>query len=274
MNSPFQHLQAVVLDWAGTAIDYGSRAPASVFQEIFHQRGINISAGEARGPMGMAKRDHIAAIAALPQVESAWVEKYGRTCSEDDIDSMYQDFLPLQKETLASHCELIPGIAKLFEDLKESQLKIGSSTGYTRELMEVVVPAARAQGYAPECVLGAEDAPRGRPAPYLLFTAAMQLDVFPMWRIVKVDDTPVGIQAGRNAGCWTVGITRTGNGVGLSEKELESLSESDQTERIESAGQQLSEAGADYLLESAADLMPLLREIDARIDAGERPSLA
>ena len=51
----------------------------------------------------------------------------------------------------------------------------------------------------------------------------MRLDVFPMTSMVKVDDTPVGIEAGRNAGCWTVGVTRTGNCVGLSVEEIDQL---------------------------------------------------
>ena len=272
MNESFKHLCGVVLDWAGTTIDFGSRAPASVFQEIFRQRGIAISQAEARGPMGMAKRDHIAAIASTTRIADAWKTTHGHVCSEDDIDAMYRDFLPLQKATLASHCDLIPGIAEMFRNMRECELKIGSSTGYTRELMDVVVPIAREQGYDPDCVLCAEDAPKGRPAPFLLFIAAMQLHIYPMWRIVKVDDTPVGIEAGKNAGCWTVGVTRTGNGVGLSESEFEALSEEERTAKIQTAGETLLSADADYLVESAADLMPVLREIDDRISSGNRPS--
>ena len=110
MTETFQCLKAVVLDWAGTTIDHGSRAPAIVFQEIFRRRGVPISAAQARGPMGMAKRDHLAAIAALPEVSRAWETIYGRPCGEADIDAMYVDFLPLQRETLRNHCDVIAGV--------------------------------------------------------------------------------------------------------------------------------------------------------------------
>ena len=271
MTEQCQHLKAIVLDWAGTTVDHGSRAPAIVFQEIFRRSGIDITPAQAREPMGMAKRDHIAAITAMPDVAAAWQAKFGRPCNEDDIDAMYEQFLPLQKATLGEHCDLIPGVADAIEASRQRGLKIGSSTGYTHELMDVVVPKAKTQGYSPDCVLCAEDAPRGRPAPYLLYEAAKLLDVYPMRSIVKVDDTDVGIQAGRNAGCWTVGITRTGNYVGLSIDELAALPAAEVETLCQQAGNRLTNAGAHFILESVAEIGGVITEIERRIAQGESP---
>jgi len=266
-----QFLKAVVLDWAGTTVDHGSRAPAIVFQEIFRQRGIPITAAQARGPMGMAKREHIAAIAALPAVAAAWAAEFGQPCTEREIDLMYADFLPLQKQTLKQHCDVIPGVPEAINALRGLGLKIGSSTGYTRELMEIVTAAARDQGYSPDCVLCAEDAVRGRPAPYLLYEAAHRLDVYPLWAVAVVDDTPVGIQAGRNAGCWTIGVTRTGNGLGLSLEETDLLPAAERRRRCAAAAEQLVAAGAHYTIESVADIVPIILQIDQRGASGELP---
>lgn len=268
MAEQFQNLKAVVFDWAGTMIDHGCMAPAFVFREIFQQRGIEISTSQAREPMGMAKRAHIAAVAGMPEVAAAWQAKYGRSCSEEDVDAMYADFLPMQKQVLKDHCQLILGAAEIAKFSRDRGLKIGSSTGYTRELMEVVTAEAAKQGYEPDCVLCAEDAPKGRPAPYLLHEAAKRMDVYPMWHIVKVDDTPVGIEAGRNAGCWTVGITRTGNGVGLSEDQLAPLSNDEIQNLCSKAATPLQNAGAHYIIETVADLEPILFEIDSLISEG------
>lgn len=271
MTKRCQHLKAVVLDWAGTTVDHGSRAPAMVFREIFHRRGIEITAEQAREPMGMAKREHIAAITAMPEVAQAWREQFGRPCSSEDIDAMYADFLPLQKETLREHCDVIRGVADAVNSCREMGLKIGSSTGYTRELMEIVTAAAREQGYEPDCVLCAEDAPRGRPAPYLLYTAAIQLDVYPMKSIVKVDDTVVGIEAGRNAGCWSIGVTRTGNGLGLSEEEIAALPVETVERRCAAVSAAFSAAGAHDTVPAVSDIPDLLREIDDRMASGDSP---
>jgi phosphonoacetaldehyde hydrolase len=267
----FQHLKAIVFDWAGTTIDHGSRAPAAVFQEIFRRRGVEITAAQAREPMGMAKREHIAAIVAMPAVAHSWQRAHGGPCSDMDIDALYEDFLPLQQSVLTQHCDMIPGVVEAVAACRKLGLKIGSSTGYTRALMETVSNLARDQGYDPDCVICAEDAPRGRPAPYLIFTAAQRLDVYPLWNVVVVDDTPVGIEAGRNAGCWTIGITRTGNGVGLSLQELAALPPDEVQQRCAAGGQRLSEAGAHYLLESAADVVPVLEQIEGRLSSGEIP---
>lgn len=261
-GATLSRLRAIVLDWAGTTIDHGSRAPAAVFQEIFRRREVPITVAEARGPMGMAKREHLAAIAAMPAVAERWRLRHGRPCATTEIDAMYAAFLPLQQEVLAQHCEVIRGVPEAIAELRRLGLRIGSSTGYTRPLMDIVAPAAARQGYSPECVLCADDAPRGRPAPYLLYLAAIQLDVYPMSAVVVVDDTPVGIEAGRNAGCWTVGVTRTGNGLGLSEAEVAGLSDEERRQRCAAAERTLRAAGAHAIVESVAEIVPVVHELD------------
>ena len=190
----------IVLDWAGTTVDHGSCAPATVFQEIFRRREVPITVAQARGPMGMAKREHIQTITQMADVANRWQERYGTPCGEGDIDAMYEDFLPLQKEVLSDHCVMIDGVAEMAHRMRSRGIQIGSSTGYTRALMEIVEPKAAEQGYEADFVLCAEDAPRGRPAPFLLFEAAKRMDIFPMYRIVKIDDTPAGIEAGKKRG--------------------------------------------------------------------------
>lgn len=272
MTQLFQHLQAVVFDWAGTTVDHGSRAPALVFREIFRRQGIDISMSQARGPMGLAKRDHIACILQLPEVSQQWHDQFGRPSEDADIERMYQEFLPLQKETLIQHCDVIDGIPAVVDECRQRGLKIGSSTGYTHELVDAFADRVAQQGYSPDCTLCSEDTPQGRPAPWMLFEAAKQLDVYPLWNVVKVDDTTPGIEAGRNAGCWTIGVTRTGNEVGLSAEEVEAASQDELTELTSQATARLTGAGAQFVIESVADLIPLLEEIDQRLARGDRPA--
>ncbi|MDA1016792.1 MAG: phosphonoacetaldehyde hydrolase [Planctomycetota bacterium] len=267
MGSAFRNLKAVVLDWAGTTTDFGSRAPAIVFQEIFRRTGIEITPEQARGPMGMAKRDHIAAITKLPDVHDRWLARFGGEASDSDVDRMYAEFLPLQKETLAQHSDVIPGVAAVIDECRQRGLKIGSSTGYTHDLMEVVLPIAAAQGYRPDCVICSDDVHQGRPAPWMLLEATKQLDVYPPSSVVKVDDTGVGIEAGRNAGTWTIGISTSGNGVGLSILELKALTAEARQSCIDAAAAKLRQAGAHFVIESVADMIPILEAIESRMDA-------
>lgn len=264
-------IRAAIFDWAGTMIDYGSRAPATVFQEIFHREGVPISAAQAREPMGMAKRAHIAAITKMPEVDQRWQAKFGKSAEDADIDRMYEKFLPLQKGVLADHSDLIPGAVETFQWCLEQGIRVGSSTGYTHELMQVVVPIAAEAGYQPEVVLCAEDAPEGRPAPWLIYECMKRLGVYPASHVVKVDDTTVGIEAGIHAGTWTVGITRTGNLVGLSAEEFSSLDEAQQTELIRVAEQKMKAAGAHFVVAGVHELPSTIRTINRLIAAGDLP---
>ena len=252
---------AVLLDWAGTTVDHGSCGPAEVFRSIFAARGVEISNDEARGPMGMAKRDHIATIASGPRVAAAWRELHGSDCSDADIDAMYADFLPLQKQVLSRSSDMIPGVAAAVVELRQLGAAIGSSTGYTRELMDVVEPIAGSQGYAPDCTCTADEVTAGRPEPLLNQLAASKLGVELGPQVVVVDDTLVGIEAGLRSGCTTIGVSRTGNLLGLSLTETEALSEEELQARLARITATLLEAGAHHVIESVADLPELLRQL-------------
>lgn len=254
----FQGIKAVLFDWAGTTVDYGSRSPTQVFVEIFRQRGIDITVDEARGPMGRAKHEHIAMVAALPRIAQLWQIVHGRPVTHADVHSMYEDLLPLQKSILTSGSDVLPGVVEAVSALRGRGIKIGSTTGYTRELMEVVAPIAASQGYSPDVIICSDDVPAGRPAPWMNLLAAQRLNVYPMSSVLIVDDTPVGIEAGRNAGMKTVGITLTGNTVGLSEQEVRALSSEELQRRLAAAENQFRLKDADSILPSVAELVAQL----------------
>lgn len=253
--------KAVIFDWAGTTVDYGSRAPARVFVELFNRVGIDVTEAEARGPMGRAKWDHIAEILALPRVAKRWHELHGRPTTRDDINRLYADFLPRQKEVLAAYSGVIPGVPEAVAECRRRGMKIGATTGYTRELMDIVEAGAREGGYVPDVSLGADDAPAGRPAPWMIFRVCERLDVYPLSAVLVVDDTPVGIAAGRNAGAVTVAVTRTGNALGLARAEVEAMSADELEAKLRAIEGEFRAHGADHVIPSVADLPRLLDEL-------------
>jgi phosphonoacetaldehyde hydrolase len=264
-------IQAVVLDWAGTTIDYGSRAPAEVFVEVFRRQGIEVSDREAREPMGMAKREHIQAMMRQPRIADRWEAVFGRPSTEEDIDRMYADFLPLQSAVILRNAQLIPGVKSVIDTCIERGLKIGSTTGYVRQLMDLVAPHVAREGYQPATIVCGDEVPAGQPAPWVLYEAAKRLEVYPLGTIVKVDDTTVGMEAGRHAGMWTVGISQTGNELGLGAEEVAALEPRELEQRLATIEQRMRDAGAHYVIPSVGDLLPVLDEIQRRLDSGERP---
>jgi len=265
-------LQAAILDWAGTVVDHGSRAPMGAFVRAFAEFGVTISIADARGPMGMAKWDHIRAAGRAPAVAAAWRTRHGRDFNEADVDAIFQVFEPMNVAAVRDHADLIPGAIDAIAALRVRGLRIGATTGYTRAIMQELAPLAAAAGYVPELTVCAGDLPAGRPSPLMMWFAMAKLGVWPAATVVKVDDTAPGIGEGTAAGTWTVGIILTGNEVGLSAAELAALPDADRSAHRARAGAVLTAAGADYVIDSIAELPAVVAAIDLRLAAGERPT--
>ena len=264
-------LKAVVLDWAGTIVDHGSRAPVEAFREIFRRRDVTISHDEARGPMGLEKRDHIVSLLAMPRIAQSWREVHGRDAAEADVDAMYDEFLPLQRDLLPQFADVIPGVLEALEVCRRRGLRIGSSSGYAAPLMETLSSLAESRGLVVDAVVSASEVAAGRPAPWMIFKNMEMLDVYPPAAVAVVDDTTVGVEAGVNAGAWSIGVVETGNLLGLSVAELSQLTAAQREERRALGRDALLAAGAHYAINSAADLPQALDSISERLARGERP---
>lgn len=267
----YRHIEAVILDWAGTAVDFGSLAPVAALQRVFAANGVPVTAEEVRAHMGVLKKDQIRNICAGERVAKAWTGEHGKPPVETDVERIFSEFLPRQSEILVEFSAPIPGVPETVEAWKSAGLRIGSTTGYTRALLDVVIPVAARQGYAPDASVTPDEVGGGRPKPFMCYRNAILLGAYPLWNCVKIGDTPSDIGEGRNAGMWTVAITATGNEVGLSQAEWEALPADAQRERERIAAEKLTSAGAQFVAASLADCAPILDEIERRIAAGEKP---
>jgi len=252
-------IQAVVLDWAGTTQDHGVYAPTVVFIDVFRRHAVDISMAEARAPMGLFKLDHIRAITQMPAVAERWSGSHGRPPTEDDVQAMFRDFQPLQVAAMARYATLIPGTAEIVAEMKARGYKIGSTTGFMRAAADVALEEAAKQGYVPDSTVCADEVPAGRPEPWMVLRNMEQLRVYPPAAVVKIGDTKIDIDEGLNAGVWTVGLSRTGNYVGLSYEELADLADAERHSLIVQRRRSPAPPGR-----------PLRRRVDHRGHAGPR----
>jgi len=264
-------LQAAMVDWAGTTVDYGCQAPAAVLSELFSERRVPVTNPEIRQYMGLLKVDQIRAICSIPRVSAAWREVYGQAPSEEGVQALFQDFIPRQLSCLERYSDLIPGVAETMARLRERGIKVGTTTGYTRPMLELLVAKAATQGYRPDSNLCPEDVGGGRPMPWMCYENAIRLKVQPLEACVKIGDTVSDVQEGLNAGMWTVAVTVTGNEVGLTEQEWKALDEVERQSRVTEARCRLTAAGAHYVVDSVAACEGVLDEIDSRLREGETP---
>lgn len=264
-------VKAVILDLAGTTIDYGSCAPAGAFVDLFQRYNIEVSSAQARIPMGIHKKDHIRVLAAMPAIADQWQAVYDRNWTEEDIEAMYQEFIPIQIECLPRYGKLVPGTIDFSTYLRASGIKIGVTTGYNQEMMNIVLKEASGQGFVPDSAVCASQVAKGRPAPWLIYRSLEQLDVYPPQAAVKIGDTLPDLEAGLNAGVWTIGVAKTGNMLGLDEEEVNALPAEELERQLQGAYRRMLQAGAHYVVDGVADCLNVLDEIAERLKTGEQP---
>lgn len=265
-------LEAVIFDWAGTLVDFGSLAPTQIFVEAFASFGIGVTLAQARGPMGLSKRQHIHQLLREETIHRQWLSVFGREPDDSDVDAIYARFMPMQIAKVGEFSAPIEGAAEVLQWLRGQGLKIGSCSGYPRQVLDKLLPQAASCGVAPDHVVaGDELAAGGRPGPYMALANVLALGVSDVRACVKVDDTCPGIEEGRNAGMWCVGLSLSGNEVGYSLQEYEQASGEEIQARIDAAERKLRGSGAHYVVPSISALPQAMQDIARRMRAGERP---
>ncbi len=265
------HLQAAILDWAGTVVDFGSFAPTQIFVEAFAEFDVAVSLEEARGPMGMGKWDHIRTLCNLPQIGERYRSAFGRLPSDADVTAIYERFMPLQIEKIALHSALIPGALAAIAALRDKGLKIGSCSGYPAVVMAKVVELARENGYVADHVVATDEVPNGRPHPAQALANVIALGIDDVAACVKVDDTWPGILEGRSAGMWTVALTCSGNALGLTYEQYQALPSDRLAEERARIGKMFAPSRPHYLIDTIAELPEVIDDINARLARGETP---
>lgn len=266
-------VKALVLDWSGTTADAYVLAPAIVFVEVFKKQGVEISMEEARGPMGLRKDLHIKALTETQEIRDRWKKIKGKEPTQKDVDRMFKDFVPLQLKCLRQYTKLLPGVAKVLQKLQKQGIKVGSSTGFVRSMVNILEKEAKKQGYVPDASVAGDEVVNGaRPKPFMVYKNLDMMNIHPIQSVVKVDDTVSGIGEAQEAGCWGVGVARYSNYMNINSFEEEKrLSAADLQARLERTRDILRKSGAHYVIDSLADIEPVIADVNARLARGEKP---
>ena len=264
-------IQAVVFDWAGTIVDFGSLAPMGAFVKLFASHKIHITIAQARIPMGLPKLAHIEALGAMPEIAMQWRLIKGRSFSKTDANNLLVEFEPMSAQAAMDRSEFIPGFLSTYAWLREQRIGVATTTGYTRKIMVPLIARAQENGFDPARVICCDDVARSRPDPMGMYACLESLNVQEPRTVLKVDDTAPGLQEGLNAGCWAVGVSASGNALGWSWDKWNSASDDERNRGLAIADRSLIKAGAHEVIRSVADLPKALERINSRIAAGEEP---
>ncbi|VAW17350.1 Phosphonoacetaldehyde hydrolase [hydrothermal vent metagenome] len=266
-------IKAVILDWSGTTADAYVVAPAVVFVEVFVRKGVEITMAEARGPMGLRKDLHIKALTEDPEIAARWKGVHGKAPDQSDVDAMFADFVPLQLECLHKYTGLLPGVAEVTTRLQSGGIKIGSTTGFTRPMVDILEKDAASQGYKPDASVAGDEVIHGaRPAPHMVYRNLDLLGIDPIQSVIKVDDTASGVGEALNAGCWGIGVARYSNYMDIdTPEEGAAMPEAEIARRTAISREILEKTGAHYVIDSIAEIESVIEKINIRLARGQTP---
>lgn len=257
-----RRIEAVIFDWAGTTVDYGCFAPVQAFAEVFKHFGIEPTMDEVREPMGMLKIDHIRRMLSMPRIHDLWVGEHGSEPSEEHVRQMYDLFESKLMKILPQFTKVKPYVLETVEMLREKEIKIGSTTGYTDEMMEVVVKGAREQGYEPDAWFSPDSTGGiGRPYPYMIFKNLEALKVSSVKNVVKIGDTVSDIKEARHAGVISVGVVEGSSEMGLTEEEYADMTDAQRETACKKVKETFKNAGAHYVIQNMSGLEELLKKL-------------
>lgn len=259
-------INCVIMDWAGTTVDYGCFAPVAAFLNAFKELNINVSIDEARGPMGMTKIDHIRELFKLESVSTQFCSLFGRKWTENDVIDMNSKFERHLFASLADYTTPICGVVEVIAELRKEGIKIGSTSGYTKAMMEVVAPEAAKKGYQPDNWVTSNNLPAGRPSPYMIYKNMINLAIENPQTVVKVGDTIADIKEGVNAGAWSIGVVLGSSEMGLTQEETENMEKEQLYKQMKDVRNSMLAAGAHYVIDSMEELPFIISIINKKLN--------
>lgn len=269
-------IKLAILDWSGTTIDPHVIAPAVSFVNVFKKHGVPITMSEARKPMGLRKDLHIQEILKMPDVIKRWKDSKGYAPTDNDAELLFSDYIPLQNECLPQYTTLLPNVINTAKYLRNNlNIKIGTTTGFTRSMVDVILENTKKQGYTPDTNVAGDEIDNGlgrRPNPFMIYRNMLNLDIWPIQSVVKVDDTVGGVGEGLNAGCWTVGISSFSNYNDIDDLEhWNGLTNQEKNDKIANSRDILINSNAHYVIDDISQLPFVIKEINFRLSSGEHP---
>lgn len=264
-------LKAIIFDWSGTTVDFGSKCQQGAIQAAFQSEGVVVTDSHLHQCQNVAPSNDLRAILDLPEVATQWQATHGRLPNDQDVLLLSQRTEHQLLDLLPQAASPTPWLVQILEHIQKRGLKIGSSSDHPAKIMERLVPLAAEKGFAPDFWVATDQVPQGRPWPWMFFKNLKHLQICPPALTVNVGDTIADVEEANNAGAWSVAVLESSRLVGRSQKELEALSAKNRKLILQQVSHQLAQAGAHLVIKNLSELPAALDQIEKRLLNGLLP---
>jgi phosphonatase-like hydrolase len=196
-------IDLVVFDIAGTTIkDNGEIVTA--LAKAMAKYGYMVPASKIRPLMGYKK----------PQAIEKLLNKYEDDpllINDDLINKVHEAFLfyMLRYYEFTSELEALPFVEDVFSFLKENGVKVALDTGFSSDITNVIIDRMGwVESGLVDFVISSNEVDAGRPEPYMIYKLMLAAGVKDSSRVIKVGDTEVDVNEGKNANClYAIAVT-------------------------------------------------------------------
>ncbi len=198
-----RRIELVVFDMAGTTVrDKGNVAVA--FMEACSHYGIEVPKEEVHKVMGFRKSDAVKIL--LDKFYTGPAERTGEL-TEQIHDRFTRSMVEFYRTDHA--LAPLPHAEEVFEWLHRQGVKVALNTGFTKAITDTILDRLQWNNNGViDFVISSDEVPEGRPHPFMIEAIVKALGIAGNTQVMKVGDTEVDVEEGRNAGCgMVVGVT-------------------------------------------------------------------
>ncbi len=267
-------VKAVILDLEGTVLDYGGLGLAKALVELFQRYQVFLPLEEAHITHALPKAMHIQHLFHLPSVAEQWRKQHQTPPDEARCQTLADELLSIQLANAPYDAQLLPHVAASVQKWQQAGILIAATSSEPASLAQTILKQAQTQGFRPDQAVFIDQIANNAtpPAPWLIAQSAMMLGVYPWESVVTIGDTVDDIEAGLNAGVWTVGVVQTGREMGCTAQELQTMQPEKRQALIDEIRQRMYRNGAHFVVNTFDQCNRVLDEIQDRLAIGIRPA--
>jgi len=257
-------IRLAVFDLGGTIVDRYSLSPFLSLKQAFLKKGLNIPNRLIYKDMGVDKHHHIDLILKDKYISREWKQKHGKYPDMNSTMSVFDEFIKYQMDDGIKNIEILPETKTCINWLGNNNISTGVTTGFSRPIMNAIKEKLLDENihidkYVSSTCLGKP----GRPNPHMMREIINHLSISDPRRVIKIDDTVVGLQEGKNAGAITVGVAKWSTNMKMTDYEEDKrLSKEEYVELLKNSRGILWSAKPDYVIDSLNELPKIIYHIN------------
>ena len=249
-------IRLAVFDLGGTIVDRYSLSPFISLKQAFLKKGLNIPNNLIYKDIGVDKHHHIDLILKDKYISREWIRKHNEYPNTSSTISVFDEFIRYQMDDGIKSIEILPETKTCINWLSNNNISTGVTTEFSRPIMSAIKEKLLYENihidkYVSSTCLGKP----GRPNPHMMREIINHLSISDTRRVIKIDDTVLGIKEGKNAGAITVGVAKWSINMKMPDYgEDKNVSKEEYIERLKNSREILWSAKPDYVIDSLNEL--------------------